>query len=191
VHFFRDTRRPPQFESGMHSSPKKFPSVHLSRAAALALAVPLLALAPAALAQDTPQPAKIEPASTVTPEWEAKFVATLTNATLKGRWAGIKDGQLGSEKEDSYEVVGVTKIEGDKWTINARMSYGGKSLILPIPAQVKWAGDTPVLVIDQLSLGIGPTYSARVMIYEKTYAGSWSGGGKAGLLSGLITNAAN
>ncbi len=172
----------------MHPSLKKFPS--LLRCAS-ALALPLFTLASAASAQETPPPAKIEPAAAVASEMEAKFIATLTNATFKGRWAGIKDGQLGPEKEDSYEVVGVTKIDGDKWTINARMSYGGKRLVLPIPALVKWAGDTPVLVIDQLSLGIGPTYSARVMIYEKTYAGSWSGGGKAGLLSGLITNAAN
>ncbi len=174
----------------MHSSLKKLPSL-LRCAPTLALAIPFLVIAPAAQAQDTPQPAKAETASAVTPEMEAKLIATLTKATFKGRWAGIKDGQLGPEKEDSYEIVSVTKIGGDKWTINARLSYAGRSIVLPIPAQVQWAGDTAVLVIDQLSLGIGPSYSARVMIYEKTYAGSWSGGGQAGLLNGLITNAAN
>jgi len=142
------------------------------------------------LAQDA-TPSASSPAPVVAPELESKFIATLTNATFKGRWTGISDGQLGPEKEDSYQIVGVTKIDGDRWTINARLSYGGKSLVLPIPAQVKWAGDTPVLVIDKLSLGIGPSYSARVLIFEKTYAGTWSGGGQGGLLSGLITNAAN
>lgn len=145
-----------------------------------------------ALLENTRAQNAAPPATTAaTPEMEAKFIATLTNATLKGRTAGIKDGQLGPEKDDSYQIVSVTKVGGDRWTINARLSYGGKSLVLPIPAQVKWAGDTPVLIVDQLSLGIGPAYSARVLIYDKTYAGTWSGGEEGGLLSGVITNSSN
>jgi hypothetical protein len=124
-----------------------------------------------------------------TPEQEAKFIATLTKATLKGRWSGIKDGQLTPEKEDSYTIVSVAKVEGEKWVVNARMAYGGKDIDLPIPVQVKWAGDTPVLVLDNIGMGTGRTYSARVMIYEKTYSGWWTGGTQGGLLNGLITNA--
>ena len=82
-----------------------------------------------------------------------KFIATLTNATLKGRWCGIKDGQLGPDKDDSYTIVSVQKLNGDNWQINARLSYGGKTIDLPIPAQVKWAGDTPVLILDKVSMG--------------------------------------
>jgi len=132
-----------------------------------------------------------EKASAPTPEMEAKFIATMTNATLKGRWCGFKDGQLGPQKEDAYHVVSVAKKEGDKWLITARLSYGGKSIDLPIPAQVKWAGDTPVLVLDNISMGFGPTYSARVMIYEKTYSGWWAAPDHGGLLNGLITNGSN
>ena len=129
-------------------------------------------------------------AASPTAEQEAKFIATLTNATLKGRWCGFKDGQLGPEKEDAYNVVSVTKLEGDKWQIVARLAYGGKSMDLPIPAQVKWAGDTPVLVLDNITMGGARAYSARVMIYEKTYAGWWSAQDHGGLLNGLITNEA-
>lgn len=151
---------------------------------ALSLAVVFSVPSPA---QET-KSAATETSAAVSPELEAKFIATLTDATLKGRWSPIKDGQLGPEKEESYQITSVTKVGGDKWTINARLSYAGRSLVLPIPAQVKWAGDTPVLILDQLSLGVGPAYSARVLIYDKTYAGTWSGGGLAGLLNGLITN---
>ena len=136
------------------------------------------------------EPGKPAAASAVTPELEAKFAATLTNATMRGRWCGFKDGELGPEKEDSYNIVSMVKGEGDKWTITARMNYGGQSIDLPIPVVVKWAGDTPVLVLDNVTLGPGRTYSARVMIYEKTYSGWWTAADHGGLLNGLIVSAA-
>jgi len=54
--------------------------------------------------------------------------------------------------------------------------------------QVKWAGDTPVITLDNVGIPGGNSYSARVLIYNKTYAGTWSGGDHAGLLNGVITN---
>jgi len=121
-------------------------------------------------------------------ELEAKFKATLTQATLAGRWCSIKDGQLGPEKEDKYTILGVTKLGGDVWLINARIQYGKQDIVAPIPVQVKWAGDTPVIVLDKVPVPGGGTYSARVLIYEKTYAGTWTGGDHGGLLNGVITN---
>jgi len=121
-------------------------------------------------------------------ELEAQFKATLTQATLAGRWCSIKDGQLGPEKEDKYTILGVTKLGGDVWLINARIQYGKQDFVAPIPVQVKWAGDTPVIVVDKVPVPGGGTYSARVLIYEKTYAGTWTGGDHGGLLNGVITN---
>lgn len=121
-------------------------------------------------------------------ELEAKFKATLTKATLNGRWCGIKDGKLTPEKEDKYTIVGVAKLAGDTWIINARIEYGDKNFVAPIPVRVKWAGDTPVITLDNVGIPGGHTYSARVLIYGRTYAGTWSGGDHAGLLNGLITN---
>ncbi len=55
--------------------------------------------------------------------------------------------------------------------------------------QVKWAGDTPVITLDNVGMpGGGNSYSARVLIYDKTYAGTWSGGDHVGLLNGVITS---
>nr|AGW45560.1 hypothetical protein [uncultured bacterium Lac161] len=121
-------------------------------------------------------------------ELEAKFKATLTKATMAGRWCSIKDGALGPEKEDKYTIIGVTKLGGDNWVISARIQYNKKDMVAPIPVQVKWAGDTPVIVVDKLQYPGGGTYSARVLIYDHTYAGTWSGGDYGGLLNGVITN---
>jgi len=122
-------------------------------------------------------------------ELEAKFKAMLTKATLSGRWSPTKDGELGQGKEDKYTIVGVAKVNGDSWVVNAKMKYGEREFVLPIPVKVKWAGDTPVVIVDHLQMPGGRnSYTARVLFYEHTYAGTWSGGEHGGLLSGIITN---
>jgi hypothetical protein len=133
-------------------------------------------------------------AATVSPkpspeELEAKFKALLTNATLTGRWSSTKDGVLGPEREDQYKTVSAAKVEGDSWIVSARMEYRGRAFVLPIPVQVKWAGDTAVLVVDNMGIpGGGTTYSARVLFHGQSYVGTWSGGEQGGLLYGLIKN---
>lgn len=121
-------------------------------------------------------------------ELESKFKTTLTKAVLQGRWCSIKEGVLGPEREDKYSIIGVTKLDGDAWLINARIEYNNKEIVAPIPVRVKWAGDTPVLIVDKIPVPGGGVYSARVLIYEQTYAGTWSGGRYAGLLNGTIKN---
>jgi hypothetical protein len=120
-------------------------------------------------------------------ELEAKFKASLTKATLSGRWCSIKDGQLSPEKPDKYNILSVTKVGGDVWLIQARIQYGQKNIVAPIPVVVKWAGDTPVIIVDNVGVPGSGSYSARVLIYEKTYAGTWTGGDHGGLLNGIIT----
>jgi len=135
-----------------------------------------------------------KPASSTRPklsqaELEAKLKATLTKATLTGRWCGIKEGKLTPDKEDKYTIVSVAKLGGEAWIIQARIQYGNKDFVAPIPVLVKWAGDTPVITLDDVGMpGGGSAYSARVIIYDKTYAGTWSGGDHQGLLNGVITN---
>lgn len=123
-------------------------------------------------------------------ELEAKFKSRLTQATLRGRWCGIKDGSLTPEKEEKYTIVGVTKLEGDNWLIHARIQYGNRDVVAPIPAQVKWAGDTAVICVTDLAIPGGGTYTARVLIFENTYAGTWKGSDHGGLLNGIISGGA-
>jgi hypothetical protein len=120
-------------------------------------------------------------------ELEARFKETLSNAILSGRWCVVNNGKLGAEKEDKYTIVGVSKLKDDRWLLRARIQYGKVDVIAPIPLQVKWAGDTPVLIVDNFGFGEGAKYSARILIYEKSYAGTWSGGDHGGLMNGIIT----
>ena len=119
-------------------------------------------------------------------EAETKFKELLINCTMEGRWTPLEDGVLGEEKKDKYSIVSAAKLKGDTWVISAKMKYGEKEMTIPLPVEVKWAGNTAVLVVDNLQMPGGRSYSARVLFYEKTYAGSWKGGDKGGLLSGII-----
>lgn len=141
---------------------------------------------PPAKSSNAAQPAKPKLSQE---ELEAKFKATLTKATMSGRWCSIKEGKLGPEKEDKYTIQSVSKVGGEVWMIHARIQYGNKDITAPIPVYVKWAGDTPVIVVDDVGVPGSGKYSARVLIYNNTYAGTWSGGEHGGLMNGVITQA--
>lgn len=119
-------------------------------------------------------------------ELEAAFVATLSNVLFQGEWCLIEKGKLGESKPEQYEIVGVMKTGGDRWVVNARIQYGKVNLVAPVPIQVKWAGDTPVMIVDKFTMPGAGTYSARVMIFENTYSGTWTAGDHGGMLHGLI-----
>lgn len=134
-----------------------------------------------------------EPSKTIPPEkqqeLEQKFKELLTGCVFNGRWCLVRDGALGEEREEKYTIQSAMKSGQDVWLIYARVQYGGKDVSVPVPVQVKWAGDTPVITLDKVSLpGLG-TYSARVLVFEKTYAGTWSAGDHAGMLHGTIQKA--
>jgi hypothetical protein len=163
------------------------------------LALAILTCGHSTFAQTTPANADVSTADSTPPSnevekppdkeaLEAKFKATLSNATFTGRWASIRDGQLGPEQEDKYTIIAATKVGGDTWLIHTRIQYGERDFVAPLPVQVKWAADTPVIIVDNLGMpGGSRKYSARVLIHDDTYAGTWSGGDHAGLLNGLIT----
>src|SRR5262245_24994639 len=120
---------------------------------------------------------------------ERGFKGLLKNAYLSSRWATLKDGELGEEKTgDKYNIVGVTKGSGENWTVSAKMKYREQEIVMPIPVQVKFAGDTAIMIVDKLAIPGGGTYSARLLFYEETYSGTWSGGRGGGMLYGVITN---
>jgi hypothetical protein len=123
---------------------------------------------------------------------EAKFVAMLKNATLKGTWAPVAQGKLGAEKgDDSYRIARVEKSESGKWTIVSIFSVGDRQIEFPIPASVKFAGDTAVLILDNVRAGPGKqNWSARVMFHEDVYTGRWwetSNKEHGGTIAGTVT----
>ena len=117
---------------------------------------------------------------------EIKFQKTLENCTFVGHWCLVKNGELTPVKDEKYTITSAKKMKDDQWVIFSRMQFGKTDVTIPIPVYLKWAGGTPVITLDKLFIpGVG-TYSARVLVHDSTYAGTWSGGDHGGLLNGLI-----
>jgi len=123
---------------------------------------------------------------------EAKFVAMLKNATLKGTWAPVQGGKLGGERgNDSYKIARAEKSADGKWSIIYVMNYQGRQIEFPIAASVKFAGDTAVLILDNVKAGPGgANWSARIMFFDNVYTGRWwetANKEHGGTISGTIT----
>ena len=107
-------------------------------------------------------------------ELDAQFQRTMTNATLSGQFT--IDGDDQAPKKDAYTIASVKKLKGNLWLFNARIQFGAKDVTLPLILPVLWAGDTPIITVTDVGVpGIG-SYTARVIIYDDHYAGTWSGG---------------
>jgi hypothetical protein len=93
-------------------------------------------------------------------------------------------------KDEEYTITTAIKVDDpqlpDAWMIKARVKYGEKDGTFPIPLEIKWAGDTPVITLTNLEIpGLG-TFSSRVVIYEGRYAGTWQHGDVGGHLFGVL-----
>ncbi len=117
------------------------------------------------------------------PGLEEQFAQMLTNATLDGRNIPLKEGALGEAGGDRYKIVSTQKVDGNQWQITYMARIQGQVVPVPIPVTIEWAGDTAILIVNDLQ-----GYSARVLFHpeSKTYAGTWSGNNQAGLISGLV-----
>jgi hypothetical protein len=117
------------------------------------------------------------------------FAESMSGVTLVGRSTQLsRDGLSGPER---YRIDGVNHISGDTWLFRTRLDYHGKEIPVPIPLLVKWAGDTPVITLTDLSIPGFGSYTARVVLYRGQYAGTWSGkNGVGGQLFGQIVRAA-
>lgn len=120
---------------------------------------------------------------------EERFKLLFTKSYLSGRWAPLKDGLLGEERiGDKYQIVSVAKGDGDHWTVSAKLKYRDQEFVMPIPVRMKFDGDTAILTVDNLTIPGGGTYTARLLIYERTYSGTWKGQRGGGMIYGTITN---
>ena len=117
-------------------------------------------------------------------ELDRRFEQMMSGATLEGSSARLSDGKVsGPEK---YVIQKVSKLAGETWLFQARFQYGSHDIPIPIPVTIKWAGDTPVITVTELTIpGMG-SYTARVVLYGGQYAGTWSGKGHGGQLFGRI-----
>jgi hypothetical protein len=145
--------------------------------------------APSAADTSSAQPARAHDSPPAArEELEKRFAEALSGATLAGKWRLVKDGEIGEERAECYSLGKVEKLDGDRWMIEARIQYGERDFSVPVAVKVLWAGDTPVISVTDWgvpALGIGP-YTARVMVYNGLYTGTWFGKGYGGLMSGRV-----
>lgn len=117
-----------------------------------------------------------------------KLTQTLTGAKMTGKFTVLGKEDKAPAAEE-YTIVSAQKVdEGDVWLLKARIKYGGTDKTLPVPLEIQWAGDTPIITMTDMSIpGLGDKFSTRVVIYDGLYSGTWSHGPIKGHLFGTIT----
>ncbi|HUE74794.1 MAG TPA: hypothetical protein VMP01_28255 [Pirellulaceae bacterium] len=114
---------------------------------------------------------------------------TLTGAKLTGRFTVTGKDDMAPAPEE-YTITSARKlIDGDQWMITARIKYGKTDKSFPVPIDIQWAGTTPIMTLDKVTIpGLG-TFSTRVVIHEGLYAGTWQHDAVGGHLFGTISRA--
>jgi len=115
----------------------------------------------------------------------AAFTTALTNVKLVGRFTFSADDK--EPFRDEYTISSVVKVgAADLWIVSTRIRYGTVDLTVPVPVEVKWAGKTPVITLDDVTIpGLG-TFSSRVVIDGSLYAGTWHHDAVGGHMFGKI-----
>jgi len=111
-----------------------------------------------------------------------RFTRQLSGSSLVGQFT-IDDAPAGKAmKPDRYQLATVNHTGGDTFLF----VYVHKGVPIPLSLKVLWAGNTPVITLDDFTIiGMG-TFSARVMFHGNRYAGTWQHGKKGGLMFGTI-----
>lgn len=118
----------------------------------------------------------------------AAFEEKLSGSSLVGRFTTKSGDDDGKElKEERYDITSVKKMKnGDYWIIKTRIRYGKRDLTVPVPVEVKWAGDVAVIQLNNVPVpGLG-TFDSHVLINGDQYAGTWRHDKVGGHLFGRI-----
>lgn len=117
---------------------------------------------------------------------ERRFEETMQGARLVGQFAVAGAAGQSLPQPDRYTVSRISRMDDGRWLFEASMSYGDQDIAIPMPFDVEWAGDTPVITLTEQTIpGIG-TFTARVLIYDGFYAGTWKHEAFGGHLWGRI-----
>jgi hypothetical protein len=115
-----------------------------------------------------------------------KLTKMLTGVKLVGHFT-IDGKPLNDLQQETYEIKSAKKLpDGDLWMLICRIQYGGKDVSLPLALPIQWSGNTPVISLEKFTIpGMG-TFSARVVLHDGKYAGTWSHDAVGGHLFGRI-----
>lgn len=108
----------------------------------------------------------------------------LTGATFTGQFT--IDG-MPEQKPESYTITSCKPLdEADLYRFKVKIRYGDVDGEFPMDLKILWSGNTPVITLDSIWIpGLG-TFSARVLIHQNRYAGTWQHDQKGGHLFGTI-----
>ena len=135
------------------------------------------------------KPKATKPAEPTREELEKQFSEMLTGAQLVGVFTTTGQESEKVPLPDKYTINRVKKLNGDFWLFEARIQYNNNDVKVPLPLEVKWAGDTPVITLTKILVpGLG-TFTARVLFYNNEYAGTWSAGDHGGHMYGKVVKA--
>jgi hypothetical protein len=119
-------------------------------------------------------------------EREEAFAELLTGAKMTG-WFTDDTKPDAAPTKDSYTISRCEKADGDRWLFESVIGETG--LKVPLYIDVKWAGSTPVITLDQFPVPQMGTFDARVLFHGKSYAGTWRGEKHGGEMMGRIERA--
>jgi hypothetical protein len=108
---------------------------------------------------------------------EKQFQDSLNNVTLIGYFTQGEGAEL---HDDKYMIERVTKVKEDTWKFEARIQYNKKDFKVAMPLPVKFAGDTPVISLTNFAVPGFGSFTARVVMYNGAYAGTWGSAGANG-----------
>jgi len=132
------------------------------------------------------KPEADKPAEPTREELEKQFTEMLTGAQLVGVFTTTGQESEKAPLPDKYTIDRVKKLKNDFWLFEARIQYNNNDVKVPLPLEVKWAGDTPVITLTKILVpGLG-TFTARVLFYNNEYAGTWSAGDHGGHMYGKV-----
>jgi len=117
---------------------------------------------------------------------ETRIANYLTGSKFVGKYT-TDTGKDDAAKQETYTITKVEKLpEADMYRLTSRIQYGSTDSEVPMDLKILWAGSTPVITLDNVWIpGLG-TFSARVLIHDGRYSGTWSHDEVGGHLFGKI-----
>lgn len=124
---------------------------------------------------------------TATAEQVKLVTDALSGVKLSGNFTFHGKDEKSLVPEEYYILSAEKQSLGEFWVLTARIKYGTHDVTVPMAMEIKFAGDTPVITVDKLTIpGMG-TFDARVLIRPDGYAGTWAHDQVGGHLFGTIT----
>ena len=114
---------------------------------------------------------------------EKSFEESLRNVTISGSF--IEDG-ITEVSEDRLVIERVSKASGDTWKFQVRLEFNQQQMKFSVPAEVKWASGTPVIIFSNFPLPGAGMVDARIVLSNSRYSGTWVGKKHGGKMFGNV-----